>query len=508
MTSKMCRGGLKDNWVCITALLVFSCFFVLVYSTSTSPLYPYPGTCDSFIFQLIGKEWLSGSIPYKDLYDNKGPLLYAMNALGYWLLSARAGIVIVQTVFFFATALVTFWFLQIGFSKKSSFWLTIVLLLGLSLGYNCGNNASEYAMPLIVYAFYLFYKWLEQDDQTKTNTSLGHHFIYGVALGFCIMTRASNGLVVMMVVAYLFVYFLAKRQFKLMLSNLAAMTVGVLLVCLPFVIYFWAKNSLEDFYYAVFTSNFHYLKNCGLWVSPMYLKRAIALICSYFNCLSFIIVGLLLIFRKNRRRMGLVWFAMSLLCVIFFVRTNCYPNYAHICLPFAVIGLLELKNIIGDRRSNRLLHKLSMAVSLLIIGVNFFNGVYSLGKNAIYDDSPQRALYKAYDSLLESVPEDGFRSFANYGCLPEILLRWNIHPSYRFFALQEFSRNYNLNVYEKTIDEFVHGEAQWIIVDYWIGLPTEISKTLEKRYVLQKSASEGEAMLMLYKKRSTGGEHD
>lgn len=504
----MCRGGLKDNWVCITALLVFSCFFVLVYSTSTSPLYPYPGTCDSFIFQLIGKEWLSGSIPYKDLYDNKGPLLYAMNALGYWLLSVRSGIVIIQTVFLFATAVVTFWFLRIGFGKKSSLWLTIVLLLGLSLGYNCGNNACEYAMPWIVYAFYLFYKWLEQDEQTKAKTSLCYHFVYGVALGFCLMTRASNGLVVLMVAAYVFVYCLAKRQIKGLLANMAAMTAGVLIVCLPFVIYFLSKNSLEDFYYATFISNMHYLKNTGLWVSPMYLKRAIALICSYFNCLSFIIVGLLVIFRKNRRKMGLAWFAMSMLCVVFFVRTNCYPNYAHICLPFAVIGLLELKNIIKDVRSSRLLRMFSMAVSLLIIGINSFNGAYSLVKNAINDDSSQRALYKAYDSLLESIPEDGLRSFASYECLPEILLRWNIHPSYRFFALQGFSCDYNQDVYEKTIDEFVHGEAQWIMVNYWKGLPSGISKTLDERYVPEKSTNEGEVTLVLYKKRSAGGVSD
>lgn len=509
MTSPMCRGGLKDNWLYIISLFVFSCVFVLVYSTSTSPFYPYPDTSDSFIFQLIGKEWLSGSIPYKDLFDNNGPLLYALNALGYWLMSAKTGIAVVQTVFFFALAIVTFRFLGIGFGRRSSFWLTIVLLLGLSLGYDGGNNASEYAMPLIMYAFYIFYKWLEQDDQAKARISVGHHIIYGVALGVCLMIRVSNAFVMLLLVAYMFIHYLARRQFKAMIASVAAVTVGVLLVCLPFIIYFWSKNSLGDFYYAMVTSNLQYFKNSGVWASPMYLKRAIMLICGYSNCLAFIIVGLLLILKKTSKRRGFAWFAMGIICVIFFLKTNCYPNYAHICLPFAVIGLLELKNIIKDARSSQLLRTLSMAVLVFIIGVNFFNGAYTLVKNVTYDDSSQEELYKAYDSVLKKVPEEGLRSFANYECMPEILLRWNIHPSCRFFDIQGlYLLNYNPDEYEKAIDEFVHCDAQWVLVNIWKGLPREIDKMLKEGYVSEKMVFEDETKLMLYKKKGIKGTSD
>ena len=492
---------LKGNWGYLAILFAFSSFFVLVFSTSTSPLYPYPDTSDSFIFQVIGKEWLEGAVPYRDLYDNKGPFLYAMNAMGYWLLGNRSGVLLVQLAFLFSTAIVTFRFLRMGFTKRCSLWLTLVLIAGLSLGYNGGNNASEYALPFIMYAFYLFYSWLQKDTPLRVRATYTHDVFYGVALGICLMTRPSNGLVVGMIIGCMAIYHLKNRQIKRLASYIVAVTVGILSVCLPFAVYFTAKGCLDDFYYATIESNIHYLKNTGLFNSPMFFKRAVALICSYANCMVFPILGLLLICTKNKNwKNGVIWLVMGVVCLLFFARTNCYPNYAHICLPFAVIGLLELKSAAKALRANRLRHGVSVAIAVWIVGVNTWNISYMLVKNAMHDDSPQKLLYAAYDALLGDMPEEGRSSFASYECLPEILLRWDIRPRYRFFALQGFSLNYNADVYAKTNDEFAHGDAQWLMVNYWKDVPAKIRSTLNDRYTSVKSISEGENHLVLYKK--------
>lgn len=487
----------KENSTYLLCLFLFSIFFVVDYSTSTSFIYKYPETCDSFIFQVIGKYWLEGSIPYTDLHDNKGPFLYAMNALGYWFTGNKTGLLIVQIPFFFADSIITFQFLQIGFNKKLSFWLTIAILLGLSLGYSGGNHGCEYSLPFIMLSFYLFYKWKTNDKQI--DHPYWQSYIYGLTIGFCLMTRPSNALAVSVIVAYVLFLYLIHHHTKELFAVLLFVIAGCLTICLPFILYFWAKGSLGDLYYSLVISNLHYLKNIGLLESPMYLKRAIALLCGYINCLMFVIIGVLQVCINNgKRENGLLWLTISVVCIAFFVRTNCYLNYAHICLPFAAIGLLELKTIYKEEKRKRILSFITL-IAFCIIGVNTFNGIYSTLKFAIRGSSPGKALYATYDELFKEIPKEGYESFIGYECPAEMYLRWDIRPCYRFFTLQGFSSHYNHDVYEKTNKEFVNGDAQWILINYNKGLPNEIKDTIKNRYQSVKEISTPDVTLVLYK---------
>ena len=80
---------------------VISILFMLCLSTSTSPLYNIPYAGDTAMFQTIGKYWAEGSLPYVDLWDSKGPLIFAVNALGYLLTGQRWGIMIIQVICLF-----------------------------------------------------------------------------------------------------------------------------------------------------------------------------------------------------------------------------------------------------------------------------------------------------------------------------------------------------------------------------------------------------------------------
>lgn len=493
---------LKHNKIYLLGLFLFSVLFVVDYSTSTSFLYDYPETCDSFIFQVIGKYWLQGSIPYRDLYDNKGPFLYAMNALGYWITNSKTGVLLVQIPFFFANSIITFHFLQIGFNKKQSFWLSVAILLGLSLGYSGGNHGCEYALPFIMISFYLFYRWINQVKPVFSNYPLYYDYIYGITIGVCFMTRPSNALVILMIVAYIMVQYLWNKQIKRLFQCLSLIILGSLTVCLPFIIYFIAEGCFEDFFYALIISNMHYLKNTGIWESPMYLKRAVALLFGYINCLMFFFVGLLQICTDSRRKNGIIWFLMSLVCILFFIRTNCYPNYAHICLPFAVIGLLELKAVHQDLSNKKHIQVFAFILAFIPISINTFNGIYSTIKFAIRNAHPDKELYATYDDIIKSVPKEDYDSFIGYECPTEFYLRWNIKPHYRFFALQGFSSHYNQDVYEKTNQEFINGDAKWVLIDYRKGLPKEIKEVLGERYQPIKNQNTSDGLLILYKRRN------
>ena len=55
--------------------------FLLAFSPSTSPLWFFVGE-DSGVFKSFGQAIIQGKVIYKDIFDNKGPILYFINALG------------------------------------------------------------------------------------------------------------------------------------------------------------------------------------------------------------------------------------------------------------------------------------------------------------------------------------------------------------------------------------------------------------------------------------------
>ena len=57
---------------------------------------------------------------------------------------------------------------------------------------------------------------------------------------------------------------------------------------------------------------------------------------------------------------------------------------------------------------------------------------------------------------------------------------------------------YNHEVYEKTNQEFINGNAQWVLIDYRKGLPKEIREVIDEKYLPIKEKSTIDGFLILY----------
>lgn len=99
-------------------LLALSAAVITVFSVYTTPISPYYGN-DSAFFLLMGKGVTQGKIPYLDLYDQKGPMIFYVNALGYLLTGDRYGIFLMQIVNLTAACLIVY--------RLARFWLRSAL---------------------------------------------------------------------------------------------------------------------------------------------------------------------------------------------------------------------------------------------------------------------------------------------------------------------------------------------------------------------------------------------
>lgn len=131
------------------SFLLFALTFLVLLQCSSCPLNSYlPGT-DSSVFQYIGQQLLQGQIPYRDIFDHKGPLIYLINAFAF-ILSEKWGLWIVEFAFVFASALLWKKTLEVnGCSTFSSTFAAIVSLLFVSGNLQGGNLTEEYSLPFL-----------------------------------------------------------------------------------------------------------------------------------------------------------------------------------------------------------------------------------------------------------------------------------------------------------------------------------------------------------------------
>ena len=151
---------MKEKFYIGIMFIILSSTFVTLFSYTTSPIYSEWGdTPDSPIFQIIGKYWKEGWIPYKDLWDLKGPYIFFMDAIGYWLTGTRIGVYLLQITFMVLTLMSIYKIFAEDFSRRNSMLMVIISLMSLSFIYEGGNLTEEYLLPFLGLSFFFVLKW-------------------------------------------------------------------------------------------------------------------------------------------------------------------------------------------------------------------------------------------------------------------------------------------------------------------------------------------------------------
>lgn len=55
------------------------------YGSCLSSLYSIPMSYDPIIYGIVGNGWMEGLMPYRDLFDQKGPLIFLIYGISFLL---------------------------------------------------------------------------------------------------------------------------------------------------------------------------------------------------------------------------------------------------------------------------------------------------------------------------------------------------------------------------------------------------------------------------------------
>jgi|GEM_PF-3354617 len=250
--------------------LPIAAVFVLFFSTSTSPFYDNEGF-DSMLFKQMGLAVLQGKIPYVDLFEHKGPIIFYINALGQWIVPGRTGILLVQFMFMSFT-LVLWWKTIRLFLRPFVSFVTVLCLLALLIGfYALGNQCEEYMMPFACGALYISLKHLFSERKSLRNTD---SLLLGLCFGFLFFVRPNDAVSqVGGLVFGLGILLVMDGGYKTLLRNALSFTAGFVLIALPILAWFGHHGALEDMYYGMVTHNSNYAGGFVAFIKPCFGKK-------------------------------------------------------------------------------------------------------------------------------------------------------------------------------------------------------------------------------------------
>lgn len=239
--------------LCIWLYCLVLATLVLTICTKSSPLYALNDWVDSNCFFTVGKAMANGKVLYRDIYEQKGPLLYFLHGLAYRISSKTFfGVYLLEILagsFFLFFGCKT---VRLHSGKSVYFWMPfLAATLYTSEGFSHGDSAEELCLPFFAACLFL----AERAFTQKRDISLREWIIVGV-LGGCVLFIKFNLLGFFIGWALVpFWLLLRARNFKGLCKALLCIVTGVLLTAIPVLVYFISTHALGDFLKGYFYNN-------------------------------------------------------------------------------------------------------------------------------------------------------------------------------------------------------------------------------------------------------------
>lgn len=463
---------------------VITCIAMLICSAYDSPLFPLYNSSDSAIFMLIGKGITEGKLPYVDLFDHKGPVLFWIEAFGWWIVG-RTGIWIVETI---GAIVSVFLLIRICEQLRSNWSLPILGTAVVYLSYfGRGNLCENYSLPFILFCVFLTVRYFQSNI---IKHPWKYAFAYGVCFAILAFIRVNNATVICGFVLCIIIRLAVAREYKNLIENVAAGLAGILIVTVPICLYFYMKGALQDMLFCTFTYNFMYasaqteLDGAGL------IQKLITYLPIAFATVFFGIRAL----RGNDNRFSSAFvrslFAVSLLCFVELLYTSMSAHYHTIALPLYSVALamaipdLRFSNIFTSLKTSSAKGWIAgfLLITLLYSAWSGFNACAPIYRHYLTDACVSR--YQDVQECIKVIPDEERDSVVGYEIATSWYIDSGITPCYKFYSMQHWWTSGDFDVYQQFLDYVSTEHPKWLITG--TNLDDEALKNeLTEHYVLE-----------------------
>lgn len=414
----------KPNYI----LLIAAAFIIVTLSTTCSFLYKYHSWGDSNIFFTIGKSMLSGLMPYRDLFDQKGPVVFMMHALAA-LISYKSffGVYVLQLINAFVFMLFAYKTNCLLF-KKNNYLNTILftVLTYTSVAYSIGDSVEEFSLAIIMYAIYMAVKHSIND----TVPSKLEFIMIGITSGLIFwMKYTIIGFYLGWIIIPVYKE-VKSKNIKRLLINIGYIALGVIITTIPIFVVFGMNGCLGIMLQSYFLENMtsYSGNNLGILGSiyNIFFHGLTSILESNMALFIFAVYGLCKLSNRNYLQAGIVSMFLSLVFTVYFGGRYMF-YYCLILSPFAIFGVSYFVNSIESFLSARISNNIVKFVYCLVIVAVFVSCNNSIKEiNKPYEEYLEYNVIRDIEAsgieeptiLYYNALEKGFQNYMGY--VPEV----------------------------------------------------------------------------------------
>lgn len=350
---------INKNYIIYTSLVLYS-LSMMLFATKSSPFYVLNDWYDANAYFTMGKSLMNGLVPYKDVFDHKGPFLYFIYGVGYLLNNNSFwGVFILQVVAMSITLICCFKISQIyNLSRCASFIATIIVpiailsngfyMLGNDFG---GGSPDEFVIPLFSISLYLIIKLFKEQNILKSKPL--YWLTIGVMSSLIFQLKFSH-LSVVLGLIFPILFYLMIKNFYNFIKNFFMLLAGFIIGLTPYILYALITNSLKDFLQTYIVFNKIYAstdnKGCVGFSLTTALKNIDSVVKSE-NSLIFIIVFFGLLYFLHRYKEDFILNISILASGILFLIVSSLVVFGYnfiILGVFSVFGYIAFYDIFNN----------------------------------------------------------------------------------------------------------------------------------------------------------------
>ena len=360
-----------DGIVLVFVIILVTTVFVTICS-KCSPIYPLNNWDDANCFFTVGKSIANGSVLYRDIFEQKGPLLYFVYVIAYWI-SANTflGAYFIEIAFGVIFLFFAWKTMRLYIGDKALCIIPILALLVYGIrAFQMGGSSEELCLPWVMYSAYTGISAIKNQTIIRKRS----WFFIGLAMGFIFWVKFSLiGFFIGMAVFFA-IYYIKLHRAKEIIIAVLFIIIGVISISLPVVIYCLITNSFSDLLDVYFYTNlFAYTKadhsNPILSKMISLFMGALSMMKNNTLCLPLMICTLVYFFKTSKQIAWMLLIEFFCSFVLIYIGGRRFAYYSLILCAFIPFGLIVVYKILKKQTFLRIPAKLPTVFLVIVICV-------------------------------------------------------------------------------------------------------------------------------------------
>ena len=437
--------------------LIGSAVLIMLIVSTSSPLYPFNVWDDVNVYFTVGREMLRGIVPYRNLYEQKGPLflmLYAVSALisrksflGIWIFEC------ISACFFSIMTWKTVKLCVKDLPRMAIGLVPVYVSAVFTIGmFNFGGNTEEFGISLLSMVMYIAVKMILKGKYEIPDRK--EALICGITASVLFWSKYT--LIGFIAAFILVIIYRAVRgkEFRKLGSDILFFLIGFLSVTLVVFIYFIANHALDSLWEVYFYNNiFKYytdVEYMGIFGNPLFKFFVVPFLCLADSCrvnpdyCLYLILSLAgaFFFPKPYRKQVIPFFLFTFIVSMKFVFTkNTYLYYyGYILAVFFVFALILICRgyaFIVKLESHR--EKLVKWLSVFVMSVLMINLLYMCKNTYLLKEKKEELTVYEFGKIINETSDPKILTFDIID--GGFYLAADVSPCNRYFTYMNFIEN-------------------------------------------------------------------